>query len=217
MVVMKSSSENRTQRAVSILLVLVLHALLIFALLRFMAPQNAAFRAVPQPRLFEMFINTAHFPKPGTRKEAPASAPGARQPKPQAPSEHQPHQSQRPPRRISRASVRHWLVVRRRTLPISMKRNGSVAGNSAHPAAMIPALWTMPITPTKCRAQSNGHGNLHARRRRYCCRAETPKRSISSIRAHASLRTSQMGSRSRSSMRTNHRISISPAKRNNSG
>ena len=86
MVVMKSS-ENRTHRAVSILLVLVLHALLIFALLRFMAPQNAAFRAVPQPRLFEMFINTAHFPKPGTRKEAPASAPGARQPKPQAPSE----------------------------------------------------------------------------------------------------------------------------------
>jgi hypothetical protein len=79
---MEASSGNRTHRAVSILLVLVLHALLIFALLRFMAgPQNSAF--VPETHLFEMIINTARFPKPSTTKPAPALAPRIAQPLPQ--------------------------------------------------------------------------------------------------------------------------------------
>jgi hypothetical protein len=80
---METSAENQTHRAVSILLVLILHALLIFALLRFMVrPQNSAFR-MPQTHLFEMIINTARFPKPRTSQEAPASTPGEAQRKPQ--------------------------------------------------------------------------------------------------------------------------------------
>lgn len=82
--------ENRTNHAVSILLVLIFHALLIFALLRFMvSPQHSAF--VPQTRLLEMIINTAHSPEPGTSKEALKTAPrrAAARPAPQtfAPSE----------------------------------------------------------------------------------------------------------------------------------
>lgn len=73
---MKASSENRTQRAISILLVLILHALLIFALLRSMiSPQNSAFRMMPEPRLVELIINTARLPDPRGRKEAPKPAP----------------------------------------------------------------------------------------------------------------------------------------------
>jgi hypothetical protein len=83
---MKASSENRTQRAISILLVLILHTLLIFALLRLMVrPQNSAFRMAPE--MFEMIIPRP--PKPKTRKEAPAPTRAAAQPAPQktAPSE----------------------------------------------------------------------------------------------------------------------------------
>jgi hypothetical protein len=74
--IMEASSENRTHRAVSILLVLTLHALLIFALLRFMvSPQNSAFRMVSETHPFEMIINTARPPEPRTRKDAPKPAP----------------------------------------------------------------------------------------------------------------------------------------------
>jgi len=73
---MKASSRSRTHRAISILLVLILHTLLILALARFMVrPQNPAFRTVPQARLFEMIIDTARFPVPGTAKRAPRPAP----------------------------------------------------------------------------------------------------------------------------------------------
>jgi hypothetical protein len=80
---MEASSENRTHRAVSILLVLILHALLIFALLRFMVnPQNSAFRMQPETHLFEMIINTALSPKPRLGKGAPAATHVTAQPKP---------------------------------------------------------------------------------------------------------------------------------------
>jgi hypothetical protein len=72
---MKASSENRTHRAISILLVLFLHTLLIFALHRFMvSPRNSAFRMVPEPRLIELIISTTRLPQPRTRKEAPKAA-----------------------------------------------------------------------------------------------------------------------------------------------
>jgi hypothetical protein len=81
---MKASSENRTHHAFSILLVLILHALLIFAFLRFIvSPQNSAFRVMPETHLLEMIINTARSPKPRMGKEAPASTLGTAQPKPQ--------------------------------------------------------------------------------------------------------------------------------------
>jgi len=81
---MEASPENRTPHAVSVLLVLILHALLISALLRFMVrPQNSAFRMVPEAHLLEMIINTARPPKSRTSKEAPASTPGTAQLKPQ--------------------------------------------------------------------------------------------------------------------------------------
>jgi hypothetical protein len=76
--------RSRTHRAISILLVFILHTLLILALLRSMVrPQNSAF--VPQPRLFEMIINTARVPEPGARKQARKAAPrrAAIQPAPQ--------------------------------------------------------------------------------------------------------------------------------------
>jgi len=80
----EASSENRTQQTIGILLVLVLHALLIFALLRFMvSPQKSAFRTSPETHLFEMIINTSRSPKPRTSKKAPASTPRMAQPKPQ--------------------------------------------------------------------------------------------------------------------------------------
>ncbi|HZQ40670.1 MAG TPA: hypothetical protein VFA87_07745 [Rhizomicrobium sp.] len=85
---MKARFGNRAHRAVSILLVLILHALLVLALLRFMVrPQNSAFREAPQPRLFEMMINTARLPAPRTRKGAPRPAPAraAVEPAPQIP------------------------------------------------------------------------------------------------------------------------------------
>jgi hypothetical protein len=72
---MRASSGNRTHRAISILLVLLLHTLLILALLRFMVrPQNSAFRMAPPTRLFETIVNTARLPGPGTRKGAPKPA-----------------------------------------------------------------------------------------------------------------------------------------------
>ncbi|MBA2589694.1 MAG: hypothetical protein H0U98_13845 [Alphaproteobacteria bacterium] len=75
--IMEASFENRKPRAVSILLVLILHALLIFALLTFMVrPQSSPFHMAPETRLLEMFINTARPPKPEAKKEAPASTPG---------------------------------------------------------------------------------------------------------------------------------------------
>jgi hypothetical protein len=84
---MRASSGKRTHRAISILLVLILHTLLTLALLRFMVrPQNSAFRMAPQTRLFEMIINTARLPGPGTKKGARKPAPphAAVQPLPQA-------------------------------------------------------------------------------------------------------------------------------------
>jgi hypothetical protein len=73
---MEASSDNRTHRAISILLVLILHTLLIFALLRFIvSPQDSAFRMMPERQLFEMIINTAHPPEPRTSKEGPKPAP----------------------------------------------------------------------------------------------------------------------------------------------
>ena len=73
---MKASSEDRTHRAISILLVLILHALLIFTLLRFMVrPQNPAFRMILGTQLPEMIINTARLPEPRTRQQAPKPAP----------------------------------------------------------------------------------------------------------------------------------------------
>jgi len=86
---MKTSSKSRTQRAISILLVLTLHTVLIFALVRFMVrPQNSAFRMAPERRLFELIINTARLPKPRTRRQAPKPVPpvAAIQPLPQIPS-----------------------------------------------------------------------------------------------------------------------------------
>jgi len=84
-----ASAEDRTHHAISILLVLTLHALLILALLRFLvSPQNFVF--TPQTHLPEMFINTARPPAPAMRKEAPRPAPPrAARPasKPLAPSE----------------------------------------------------------------------------------------------------------------------------------
>jgi len=83
---MKARSGNRAHRAVSILLVLILHTLLVLALLRFMVrPQNSAFREAP--RLFEMMIDTARLPAPRTRKGAPRPAPAraAVEPAPQIP------------------------------------------------------------------------------------------------------------------------------------
>src|SRR3954465_4512829 len=67
----------------------------------------------------------------------------------------------------------------------------------------------MPITETKCLAQSNGNANLPVRRHRYCYRAEIPRQLILSIQAHASLRILQMGSLSRSNMRTSPHIPTS--------
>lgn len=89
---MNASPENRTHRAISILLVFILHALLIFALLRFMVPpQNSAFGMMLETHLSEMIINTARPPEPRTRKDArkPAPARAAAQHVPQnlAPSE----------------------------------------------------------------------------------------------------------------------------------
>jgi hypothetical protein len=84
---MKARSGNRAHRAVSILLVLILHTLLVLALVRFMVrPQNPAFRG-PEARLFEMMINTARLPAPRTRKGAPKPAPAraAVEPVPQIP------------------------------------------------------------------------------------------------------------------------------------
>jgi hypothetical protein len=73
---MEASFENRTPRAISILLVLILHALLIFALLRFMVrPQDSGSRMAPGAQLFEMIINTARFPAPRAKKEASKPAP----------------------------------------------------------------------------------------------------------------------------------------------
>jgi hypothetical protein len=73
---MEASSENRTHRAVSILLVLILHVLPIFALLRFMVrPQNSPFRMMLETHLSEMIVNTARPTEPRTRKEAPKPAP----------------------------------------------------------------------------------------------------------------------------------------------
>jgi hypothetical protein len=88
---MEASFENRTDRAVTILLVLILHALLILALLRFMvSPQNSPFRMVPEARLFEMMIDTARSPI--TRKEAskPAPARAAARPVTRAPVPNEP-------------------------------------------------------------------------------------------------------------------------------
>jgi hypothetical protein len=73
---MKASSRNRTHRAISILLVLILHTLLILALARFMVrPQNPAFRTVPEARLFETIIDTTRFPVHRPGKQAPRPAP----------------------------------------------------------------------------------------------------------------------------------------------
>jgi hypothetical protein len=57
-------------------LVLILHTLLIFALLRFMVrQQNSALRMVPETQLFEMIVNTTRLPEPRMRKEIPKPAP----------------------------------------------------------------------------------------------------------------------------------------------
>lgn len=82
----RASSEDRTHRAISIMLVFVLHALLIFALLRFMvSPQNSALRMVSEQRLIELIIKTNRLPERRTRQETPEAAPtrAAVQPVPQ--------------------------------------------------------------------------------------------------------------------------------------
>lgn len=85
---MKASSNSRTHRATSILLVLTLHTLLILALARFMvSPQHSAFRMAPETRLFELIIHTARPPQPGTRKHAPAPTRAAVRPQTSLPAE----------------------------------------------------------------------------------------------------------------------------------
>jgi hypothetical protein len=81
---MEASSENRTHRAISILLVLILHTLLILALHRFMVSPAAL---VPERRLFEMIISTVRPPEPGTGKKAarPARTRAAVEPVPSLP------------------------------------------------------------------------------------------------------------------------------------
>lgn len=70
---MNTSSENRTHRTISILLVLILHILLIFALLRFMvSPHDSAL--VSEQKLIELTINTARLPEPPAGKESPKPA-----------------------------------------------------------------------------------------------------------------------------------------------
>jgi len=71
---MEASSGYRTRRAISILLVLILHALLIVALLRStVRPQTSALML--ETHLSEIIINTARPSGQGTRKEAPKPAP----------------------------------------------------------------------------------------------------------------------------------------------
>lgn len=66
------NASSETHRAISILLVFVLHALLIVALLRFMvSPRSPVF--VPEVRLLEMII--PRLPEPRTGREAPRPAP----------------------------------------------------------------------------------------------------------------------------------------------
>lgn len=85
------TASSGTHRAVSLLLVLVLHALLVLALLRFMVnPQHSPFRTASQTELVETIINTAHAPKPEIGKAAPASTPRAVHPLPQAFSPREP-------------------------------------------------------------------------------------------------------------------------------
>lgn len=72
-------------RAVSMALVLILHILLIFALVRFMvSSQNSAFRGVPGSGLIELIVNTARPEARMTKKEPKlAPTPAAVQPAPQ--------------------------------------------------------------------------------------------------------------------------------------
>jgi hypothetical protein len=74
------TGPSQRQRAVSLLLVSLLHALLLFALLRFLVPPNMT--APPNAeRLLEMIIRTGKPPEPrSTTRQQERSAPLARQP-----------------------------------------------------------------------------------------------------------------------------------------
>lgn len=82
---MRGSPQNLTQRAISTLLVLILHALLIFALPRLMVRQQESEFRMNETHLLEMIINTARPPERRKGEEAPRAAPrrAAVQPVPQ--------------------------------------------------------------------------------------------------------------------------------------
>ena len=148
-------SENRTHRAISILLVLILHTLLIFALFRFMlSPRNSALR-MAEPRLIEWIVHTARLPEPATGKKASKPAPtrAVVQPAPQTSPLAEPTPPTMPmPAPDIRGFGQALVDCAPENLQSSMKRNGRGAGNLARLPPMIPAPWITPITATKYRA-----------------------------------------------------------------